>query len=108
VRAIDRQLAAPAPKEATDMPDQIIDAVMARGLHADACRSHPLVGWFVLQDLPEHPGKLAARLVTEGPTPYILLADTLAELHAQLPPHLMRTERHPAEPLQLVEIWFPA
>jgi hypothetical protein len=41
------------------MPDQIIDAVMARGLHADACRAHALVGWVVLQDTPEYPDKLA-------------------------------------------------
>ena len=32
--------AAPAPEEATDMPDQIIDAVMALGLRADACQAH--------------------------------------------------------------------
>jgi hypothetical protein len=45
VRADDRQLAAiaaPAPKEATGMPDQIIDAVMTRSIHADAVRTHPL------------------------------------------------------------------
>jgi hypothetical protein len=30
------------------MDDQIIDAVMARSLHADACLAHPLVGWIVM------------------------------------------------------------
>jgi hypothetical protein len=33
-------IAAPAAKEATGMPDQIIDAVMARSIHADAVRTH--------------------------------------------------------------------
>ena len=34
------------------MPDQIIDAVMAHALHADACRDHALVAWVMLWDLP--------------------------------------------------------
>jgi hypothetical protein len=36
--------------------DQIIDAATARSLHADACRTHALVAWFVLWDLPAYPG----------------------------------------------------
>jgi hypothetical protein len=28
--------------------DQLIDAAMARALHADACRDHALVAWVVL------------------------------------------------------------
>ena len=35
--------------------DQIIDAAMARGLHADACRDHALVARVVLGDLPAYP-----------------------------------------------------
>jgi hypothetical protein len=30
----------------------------------------------------------------------------LAETHAQLPPRLVRTERQPADPPEVVEIWF--
>ena len=90
------------------MADQVIDAAMARGLHADACRSHALVGWVVLQDPPEYPDKVTARLVTEAPSPYVLVADTLAEIHAQLPPYLTRAEGQPADPPEVVEIWFPA
>jgi hypothetical protein len=90
------------------MADQVIDAAMARGLHADACRSHALVGWVVMRDPPEYPDKVTARLVTDAPSPYVLLADTLAEIHAQLPPHLVRTERQPADPPEVAEIWFPA
>ena len=88
--------------------DQVIDAAMARGLHADACRSHALVGWVVRRDPPEYPGKVVARLVTETPSPYVLVADTLAEVHAQLPAGLARAGRQPADPPEVVEIWFPA
>ena len=90
------------------MEDQVVDAAMARALHADACRDHPVVGWVVTRDPPEHPGKVVARLVTEAPTPYVLLADTLAGLRAQLPPHLVRSERQPADPPEVAEIWFAA
>ena len=89
------------------MADQIVDAPMARGLHADACRGHALVGW-VTQDPPEYPDRVVARLVTETPSPYVLVADTLAGIHAQLPPGLARSDRQPADPPEVVEIWFPA
>ena len=81
---------------------------MARGLHVDACRSHALVGWVVTRDPPGYPDRVVARLVTETPSPYVLVADTLAEIHAQLPPFLARAERQPADPPEVVEIWFPA
>ena len=87
------------------MSDQIIDAVTAQALHADACRDHPVVGWVVMRDQPE-PGAFVARLVTDAPTPYILRADTLAGLHAQLPLGLVRSERQTEDPPDLVEIWF--
>jgi len=90
------------------MDDQIIDAAMARGLHADACRTHALTGWVVMRDSPEYPDKVIARLVTDAPSPYLLLAGTLAEIHAALPPHLMRSDRQPADPPEVVEVWFAA
>jgi hypothetical protein len=49
------------------MADQLIDAAMARALHADACRGHALVGWVVMRDPPEYPDRVTARLVTETP-----------------------------------------
>ena len=68
--------------------DQIIDADAARSLHTDACRSHALVAWAVLWDLPAYPERYAARLLTLSTqaSPYLLLADTLAGLRAMLPP----------------------
>ena len=46
--------------------DQLIDATMARALHADTCRDHALVAWVVLWDLPAYPERFAAQLVTSG------------------------------------------
>ena len=86
--------------------DQLIDAAMARSLHADACRDHALVAWVVLWDLPAYPERFAARLATNGPSPYLLLADTLAGIRELLPPGLVRSERRPVDPPEVVEIWF--
>ena len=52
--------------------------------------------------------QLVARLVTDLPSSYVLLSNTLAELQAQLPPGLVRTDRQPGDPPEVVEIWFPA
>jgi hypothetical protein len=87
------------------MADQIIDRTTAEGLQADARRDRLLVGWVVVRDQPG-PGQFTARLVTEAPTVYVLRADTLAELHAQLPPGVERSDRQMAAPPDLVEIWF--
>jgi hypothetical protein len=88
-------------------PYQIVDAVMARSLQDDAARSHPLFAWIVMDDVPEYPDAVMARLVTDAPTPYILLAQTLAEIHANLPAGLVRSERQLSDPPEVVEIWFP-
>jgi hypothetical protein len=87
------------------MPDQIINRETAAALLVDARRDHPLAGWVVVRDQPG-PGEFAARLVTDAPTPYVLQAASLADLQAQLPPGLVRSGRQPAEPPDLVEIWF--
>jgi hypothetical protein len=93
------EAAAPSLSEANPgMPHQIIDAVMARAIQADAARSRPLLAWIIMRDLLEFPGAFVARLVTDGPTPYILLGHTLAEVQAQLPPGLERSERQPSDP----------
>jgi hypothetical protein len=88
------------------MADQIIDTVMAQALHLDACRSHALVGWVVMQDPPEYPDRIVARLVTDVPSPYLLIADTLAGIHDQIPSRLVRKGRQPIDPPDVVEIWF--
>src|SRR4051794_34328904 len=86
--------------------DQLIDPAMARALHADACRNHAAVAWAVLWDLPAHPGRYAARLVTNGTTPScrLLQAEVVVE-HlqpqcraievAQIPTAATRHGQHP-------------
>ena len=86
--------------------DQVIDATMARALHADACRDHALVAWVVMWDEPAYPDRFIARLVTQSPLPYLLTGDTLAAVQEQLPPGLVRIERQPVHPPEVVEVWF--
>jgi hypothetical protein len=71
-----------------------------------ACRDHALVAWVVLWDLPAYPGRYAARLATSTASPYLLLADTLAGIQEMLPPGLVRSERMPVDPPEVMEIWF--
>ena len=87
------------------MTDQIIDAGAAQGLQAYADRTFPSVGWVVMRGLPAYAGKVVARLVTEDQTAYVLLGDTLTEIHAQLPPDLERAERQQSDPPEVVEVW---
>jgi hypothetical protein len=59
------------------MDDQIIDAAMAQALQADVIRTRPIVGWIVMRDPSDYPDKIIARLVTDRPTPYVLVAGIL-------------------------------
>jgi hypothetical protein len=52
------------------------------------------------------PGKVTARLVTDVPSFYALVADTLADIRVQLPPMLERSERQPTDLPEVVEAWF--
>jgi hypothetical protein len=95
-------------KLSSNATDQLIDQDMARSLHADACRDHADVAWAVFYDLPAYPKRHAARLATSdhAPSPYLMLADTLPEIQAMLPPDLTRSARQPGDPPNVVEIWF--
>ena len=88
------------------MQDQIIDAVMARSIQADAAKAHVLFAWIILKDQDDYPGKVVARLATMHPTIYIMVADTLAEVQAMLPPGLSHAARDNADPPEVVEIWL--
>jgi hypothetical protein len=85
--------------------DQVITAELAQSLSADVARGHGLAGWVVVRDQPM-PGAFTARLVTDTPTPYVLQAQTLDALRAQLPAGLAHSGPQPADPPDLVEIWF--
>jgi hypothetical protein len=69
------------------MLDRIIDAMMAPSLHDDA-------------------GHLIARLVTDTPTAYVLVAGDLGALRTQIPPGLERSPCQPGDPPGLIETWF--
>jgi hypothetical protein len=71
-----------------------------------ACCDHALVAWVVLWDLPAYPERYAARLATSTASPYLMLAETLAGVREMLPPGLVRSERMPVDPPEVVEIWF--
>lgn len=51
---------------------------------------------------------MVARLVTDAPTRYVVVGHSLPEVTAQLPPGLTRSDRQPADPPEVVEMWFPA
>jgi hypothetical protein len=90
-----------------DMPYQVIDGVMARAIQSEAASSQPLFTWIVMRDPPDHPGAFVAHLMTDAPTRYVLLGHTLAEVRVQLPPGLVRSQRQPSDPPEVVELWFP-
>jgi hypothetical protein len=76
--------------------DQIIDATIARSIQADVARAHPLLAaWIVMRDEEAYPGQFVARLATDALTPYVLPADALGQLRAQLPPGLVRSDHQP-------------
>ena len=61
-----------------------------------------------MRDVSEYPGSLVARLVDDTPTPYVLRGHTLAEVQAQLPSGLTRTERQPSDLPEVVKAWLPS
>jgi hypothetical protein len=87
--------------------DQIIDTIIAKGLQADAMRTHGLFAWAVCYDDPAYPGRYIARLATARPLPYVLVGDTLAEVQEKLPSGLERIERRSWHPPEVVEMWLP-
>lgn len=86
--------------------DQVVTPEMARAIHADAIREHVMVGWFVSAGQGEHEDKFVARIVTGSPSVYVLVAETLGELRAMLPPGLQRSERQPADLPGVIELWW--
>lgn len=87
------------------MPDEIITPEIAAALHAEAVQRRELPAWIVFRDEPDYPGKVIARFAADEPTTPVLVADTLFELRAMLPPGLRRTKRHSADPPEILEMW---
>lgn len=88
------------------MSDKVIDATMASAIQVDADRRYLRFAWIILRDAAEYPGKYVGRFATDRPTIYVLVADTLAEVQAMLPPGLEHSPRQMADPPDIVEIWF--
>jgi hypothetical protein len=86
--------------------DQIISPAAARALQKDVARTRSLYCWAVWRDAPDYPGKVIARLVMDRSTPYVLVADGLAELQAMLPQGLERFDRRACDLPELVEVWL--
>lgn len=59
-----------------------------------ACSDGRIVMW----NLPAYLERYAARLATNGASPYLVLADSLAGIRAMLPPGMKQSERQPADP----------
>jgi len=87
------------------MLDQIVTPEIARQLHEEALRTRGMAVWIVMDDWVAYPGKLMARLATMQTTRYVLFADTLDGMRAALPPGMYRSDRTPADPAGLVELW---
>jgi hypothetical protein len=90
------------------MQEQVIDAALARELHAEACRNHAYVSWVVYCDQPDFPDNIyVARLwVTSGAWPYVLVGDSLSEIYRQLPVGLERVPRARTDPSSVIETWM--
>ena len=67
--------------------------------------AHPLAAWVIVRDQPG-PDAFTAGLVISLPTLYVLVGATLEELREPLPSRLTHSERQPADPPDLVEVWF--
>jgi hypothetical protein len=56
--------------------------------------------------MPMPSGMVIRNMVSGGAMVPPIVADTLAKIHAALPPNLVRSDRQPANPPEVVEIWF--
>jgi hypothetical protein len=86
--------------------DDILTPEMAVALHQRALDLGDMAVWVISADEPDHPGALVARLITDGATPYVMTATSLPELRAMLPTGLERSDRQPADPEDVLEVWL--
>jgi hypothetical protein len=88
------------------MNDRILSAQAAQTLQAESYRERSLLTWIVMS--ADDVAEVVARPMASGrgPLPYVLVAGSLAELRAMMPAGLTRSERQPADPLGVIEIWM--
>jgi hypothetical protein len=86
--------------------DRIVTPETARHLQAEAMRQYGMAEWFVTWIGSDQNGWMSARLVVDVPTGYVLPAETLVILRSLLPQGLVRTAREPADPADVLEVWY--
>ena len=82
----------------------------AQRFHNDAEARGTWLMWFVSTTHPDYPGKAVAWAVAADPSggtrvPGGLVANTLDELRALLPPGLTRRDRTSVMPVMVLETW---
>jgi hypothetical protein len=88
------------PADATQ--DPIIDCTRGRSIQFDAAHKHPCRrGSSRRTRARAYDGQFVARVVTDAPTPYVLLGTRLGELHAQLQSGMEWPDRQPADPAEV-------
>jgi hypothetical protein len=87
------------------MDDRVITPQLATALHQHALQlsTHPV--WEITAGGPGLTGVLLARLITDRAMPYVLVAPSLEDLRTKLPPGLVRADRQPADPPDVIEVW---
>jgi len=86
--------------------DDIMIPAQALDLQRMMTQLGGLVLWVVYENPKDYPGQFVARPgVTGGMGRAVLLADSLDELRALLPPGLHRLERDPNDDPVVVEVW---
>ena len=86
------------------MGDRILTAEVAQALQRESAQEGELLAWIVTG----REGEVVARPVTSGrgALPYVLVADTLEALRAQIPAGLVRVTETPMDPDRVLEIWY--
>ncbi len=82
----------------------------ASAIHAQASADHGLVMWFITLTDPAHPGQAVAYAIKISNSgghrlPGELVADTIEQVRAMLPPGLTRHDRSTYDPVGTVEAW---
>jgi len=85
------------------MPGRVLTAELAQALQDECVTEGELLAWIVTGGT----GEVVARPVTSGrgALPYVLIADTLEALRAQMPVGLVRAAPSPVAPAGMLEMW---
>lgn len=92
--------------------DHLINSEQACDLQAEAQQSGILLMWTVTHNTADYGNLWTARpqAIQQGKIPisfpFVLLADTLEDLRASLPPNLDNITRAPADDPVIVEVWL--